>query len=741
MGNRLLELIIQSTGGLSTSGMVLRIALIACSIVALVHLFSLWGTRYGDHNTLAKSFFMSIIFHCCLGLGWATVAETYPRGPLSSAPEAEVTAITFLGEVDSAPIEGKNSEPFFQSGPLSSGFPLGRDAHTSARLDMTPEVADIPEPEREKAPTSKVIPDVPNISPTVDEPAPKIEHPTDHAPTSTVDSIASIEQPALEAQPQLDRTVSRETLPHSVDLPEAAPKTGRTRSPAVQMAPVVDDGEIARLPTDDPTDAVPRPAVASQGESIRRPATPAPTVDNEVAIEREPTTDDRPSIGSIRTNRRPSKNPAPGVGQDEITTRPSMASRASTMKSNAAPLPPAEDRTITGPTILESTDDTPQPSLDRLKTNGISKAPARAPETYRARTSGQRMSSVLKNGGSEDSERAVENSLKWLASVQEDDGRWSSSRNGGGSVSTDPDGRDRINGGKFADSGVTGLVILSFLGAGYTHEKGPYTSEVRSAVNWLIDQQAKNGFLAGEATRFDQNYCHAIATFALAEAYAMQKDASEFPELRQAVRRGVDYIAAIQNEDGGWRYGRGDSDDSDMSMFGWQLMALKSAVNGGIAVPEKTRRGMVRFLEKRSRGKEGGLAGYRTKDQPTPAMTAEALFCRQMFTVRDNDAASQEAVSFLLQNLPKASAYDEYYWYYGTLAMRQVDGASWNQWNNSLRDLLVSMQRQNGLYAGSWDPRGKWAGIGGRLYSTALSTMCLEAYYRYQANPKPNDNP
>ena len=63
---------------------------------------------------------------------------------------------------------------------------------------------------------------------------------------------------------------------------------------------------------------------------------------------------------------------------------------------------------------------------------------------------------------------------------------------------------------------------------------------------------------------------------------------------------GVKMISAMQNEDGGWRYGRGG--ESDMSMFGWQLMALKSAVNGGIPVPEDTRRGMVKFLEARGRG-------------------------------------------------------------------------------------------------------------------------------------------
>ena len=109
-------------------------------------------------------------------------------------------------------------------------------------------------------------------------------------------------------------------------------------------------------------------------------------------------------------------------------------------------------------------------------------------------------------------------------------------------------------------------------------------------------------------------------------------------------------------------------------------------------------------------------------------------------SVRSDDDASKEAVAYLRRNLPRITSYDEYFWYYGTLAMRNSDDESWKEWNGALRDLLVNLQRKDGQFAGSWDPRGKWAGIGGRLYSTALSTMCLEVYYRYQFNPNPTEN-
>jgi hypothetical protein len=45
----------------------------------------------------------------------------------------------------------------------------------------------------------------------------------------------------------------------------------------------------------------------------------------------------------------------------------------------------------------------------------------------------------------------------------------------------------------------------------------------------------------------------------------------------------------------------------------------------------------------------------------------------------------------------------------------------------------LSQQTSNGSLAGSWSPDGLWGGYGGRIYSTALATMCLEVYYRYQS--------
>jgi hypothetical protein len=203
--------------------------------------------------------------------------------------------------------------------------------------------------------------------------------------------------------------------------------------------------------------------------------------------------------------------------------------------------------------------------------------------------------------------------------------------------------------------------------------------------------------------------------------------------MRRPIEKAVGFILATQLEDGGWRYFQYQTEGGDMSLFGWQLMALKSAQLGGIPIPARVRDQMVEFLKSNAQGRNGGLAAYRQRDRVTPAMTAEALFCRQVLGLGRESAASKEAVTYLLTaaNLPNRQRMDLYYWYYGTLALFQYGDPEWQQWNVRVRDLLVSEQEQDGEYAGSWPPRDPWSGYGGRIYSTAMATLCLEVYYRY----------
>jgi hypothetical protein len=347
------------------------------------------------------------------------------------------------------------------------------------------------------------------------------------------------------------------------------------------------------------------------------------------------------------------------------------------------------------------------------------------PNAYRLRVAPNRIDVIQGHGGTAETEAAVKAALKWLADNQAADGHWDPRTHEAGKE-TNAMGRDRQGAGGRADTGITGLALLSFLGSGHTHLDGPYHEDVRRGLEYLMRVQATNGNLGGNAAMFEFMYCHAMATCALSEAYGMTRD----DRLRESVERAIGYTLAVQDpKGGGWRYRPGDAGDT--SQLGWQLMALKSAELAGLPVPERTRQGIIRYLQSVSAGQYGGRASYRPGEQTTRSMTAEALLCWQFLGLAREHPACNEAGNFMLDELPGEGTFNLYYWYYATFSMYQLQGVYWQRWNEALRTTLVSLQVKEGPLAGSWNTNDLWGGYGGRVYTTALAALTLEVYYRF----------
>jgi hypothetical protein len=126
-----------------------------------------------------------------------------------------------------------------------------------------------------------------------------------------------------------------------------------------------------------------------------------------------------------------------------------------------------------------------------------------------------------------------------------------------------------------------------------------------------------------------------------------------------------------------------------------------------------------------------GLGSYRPRLPPSATMTAEALACRYFLGQAVPERTSNEAAEFILRQPPGSGEIDYYLWYYATLSLYQRGGPQWEEWNRHLQKQLLRTQVARGNHSGSWEPNGKWCGYGGRVFSTALATMCLEVYYRY----------
>jgi hypothetical protein len=344
-------------------------------------------------------------------------------------------------------------------------------------------------------------------------------------------------------------------------------------------------------------------------------------------------------------------------------------------------------------------------------------------------------------GGDDRTQQAVERGLDWLASNQEPSGLWDASRFGAGRETTTL-GEHRDGTGRDADTGITGLALLAFLGAGYNHqqEKQPHADVIRKGLLALVDQQMNSGDLSGReqigqqrSHYFARMYCHGIASLALCEAYAATND----PQLYPAVLRAVSYTRNAQNRhSGGWRYHVRDEDDpGDMSQFGWQAMLLQSAMRAGVPVPAIHQPLMHKFLDSVTLRPGSGLACYRPRivpgQSPSYAMTAEALACRRLLGFPYASLAHQEAVDFLMANPPSPQSVNLYAWYYASLALVQEGDPNWERWNEAMKDQLLSRQVTSGPQRGAWPNDCPWSGYGGTVYSTALSCLCLEVYYRH----------
>ncbi len=360
------------------------------------------------------------------------------------------------------------------------------------------------------------------------------------------------------------------------------------------------------------------------------------------------------------------------------------------------------------------------PDLESVRKNVTQKAGYRM--SFAARDPRIRAEIVTKEGGTNLTEASVARGLRWLASVQNDDGSWSLK---------DYDRSDRA--GNRGDTMGTALALLPFLGAGQTHEFGIYKSTVASGLKWLIEQQSLDGDLRGSAKSNAGMYAHGQATIVLCEALAISGDRQFFDPAQRAIK----FIEQAQHRSGGWRYRPGQAGDT--SVFGWQMMAIQSAKATGMNI-EMDKQTAVRadlFLDtvatKNRELPRGSLYSYQPRREVSEVMTAEALLCRMYLGWRKDDPRLKSGIKWLIENhLPSSRKKNVYYWYYGTQVMHHFGGKSWETWNQRIRTVLVESQSTRGRYPGSWSPdKFKWGRQGGRIYTTSMAVCTLEVYYRH----------
>ncbi len=335
---------------------------------------------------------------------------------------------------------------------------------------------------------------------------------------------------------------------------------------------------------------------------------------------------------------------------------------------------------------------------------------------------------AAKFGGSAGSEAAVELGLQWIIKHQLTDGSWRFRH-----CKSDCDGRCGNEGAIDSPTAATGMALMSLLGAGYTHEQGPYRSEIFQGLSFL-EREIRyrpdgGGSLGGSGAH--PMYAHAIATIALAEAYAMTGDEM----LRKPVKEAYIYIVKAQNKKGGWKY-RPQS-PGDMSVTGWMLMAMKACENAGVEPDMESREKAQKFIDSLAYGDEveygyesTGNGDIKPADPDRKPSCTAIGHLMQMYLGREKE---HPALAAACQQLAKVGSSDSdvYFNYYATLVLHHTRSSHWKEWNQTVRDHLIRTQQQHGHEAGSWFFPDQHGNIGGRLYTTAMAVMTLEVYYRF----------
>lgn len=309
-----------------------------------------------------------------------------------------------------------------------------------------------------------------------------------------------------------------------------------------------------------------------------------------------------------------------------------------------------------------------------------------------------------------ETETAVMAALRWLKKNQRPDGSWPC---------------------VVRDVGGSALATLAFLGHGETPESKEFGTTVHKALEYLVSKVNAEGAVEGVGAMHGM-YGQGLVTLALAEGYVMTSS----PFIKDPLERATQFIVKAQGaakakptDVGGWRY-TPTSNDSDLSVTGWQIMALKSAKNAGINVPQEVFDQASKYLWA-TYGNNG--FGY-TGPGPSPGMTGVGVLCAQ-FLGHGEDERVKRALRFLrdqdVEWEKTRGSWVLYAWYYITQAMFQGGPDVWPSWNSKIRD-IVKHQADDGHWP--CPPGSDWEfkeASKTPAYATAICCLTLEVYYRY----------
>ncbi len=305
---------------------------------------------------------------------------------------------------------------------------------------------------------------------------------------------------------------------------------------------------------------------------------------------------------------------------------------------------------------------------------------------------------------------AIVQGLEFLAKGQQPSGAWSVGRLG-------------------ESTATTSLAVMSFLAAGHVPGEGPYGRQLERGIRWVVDHQRPDDMIVHRRSHGPM-YSHGISTLMLAEVVGMLDDPLA-TDTRKALTRGISLILKAQNvakaehHAGGWRY-QPTSTDSDLSVSGWQLLALRAARNVGADVPVENIDRAVDYIRRCSVRNKRGFA-YQPGGAPTPTRAGTGILALEICGKHRSDETMGAAEYLVARPLKTTDHYFYYGVYYCSVGMFKVGGRYWTRTRDHLVPILLDAQDPDG----SWKARHGSERTHGANYATCMSLLALAVEYQY----------
>ena len=298
-------------------------------------------------------------------------------------------------------------------------------------------------------------------------------------------------------------------------------------------------------------------------------------------------------------------------------------------------------------------------------------------------------------------DRAIEKGLSWLARKQSRLGHWNHA--------TYP-------------TAMTALAGIALICSGSTATQGPYSENIRRAVDYLITKCRPNGLIGDPQRDNRYTYGHGFAMLFLSQVLGEEEDEDRREEITEILQRSVEFSANAQTRSGGWGYvsAKENATFDEGSTTITQVQGLRGCRNAGIVVPVEVIDKARQYIYD-CKNPDGGISySSRTKGTSRHAITAAALAA--LNNAGDYDGENiQPMWEFCEKHLHDLSTGARYgHWHYTYLYYAQVvyrkSPEIWQPFRDRLYDKIVREQQQD----------GRWDGNIATVYVTSCNLIILQ---------------